>query len=661
MSNSNLLGQFLIPFTVNKSLGNWGQNLSKSTKLLSLKDLLSSGSSISEVFSRKDFYFPSALPQKKQISDKLMSFVYDSKQSLFRIQSLLCIRLVGVSIRKVSRFFRRLNNKRRKIFSNIYFCLLCISRSGGVRCETLIELGRQLSDSTNTIEAEIVRLVIGYGRVSSREQAENTNALTQQKERLWAYRIDKLFCDVQTGKKDDRHELEEVLRLVYAGKVRTLVITRIDRLTRSLIKLRKIIEELQKHDVNLVILDQKLDLGTPQGKLMLNMLGFLAEWEVDQLAERVKHGKRHQRSQHFANASCPWGYQVIDRQYVLDRTPYLCLLSDRPNNYKELSQVTDPALLPGRTIAELARDCIDLFLEFKGIRRALKVIFAKYGLAKTSAKFNGTDKIFHWTLCGFSRWLNNPVLDGHTAYLQYVIRDGKRVNLPKDKWQIIRDTHSDQRLLREGEAAAIETIIQVNSSKGRGCFQTNGAGSGNYRPFAYQIGLVYCGECGSRCTSKGSGSKAEYLYYACRHAGLGCTNHQGVRRQNIEQGLIEALVEKSQSLSQSDTAIVDPPAEQSGTLARLETQLAALEQIPGFNPDIDDLKQKLQQQIADEKNPFLSKERVSDRSVEELIRAGNNLAIWHLLTPDEKVEIYPKLVKKIYLRDGQVASVVFNQ
>lgn len=661
MSNSNLFGQFSIPFAVDEVFGNWGEDLSRSTESLSFKDLLSSGSSISEASSGKDSCLSCAFSQKKQISDKVMSLVYASKQSFLRIRSLLRIRLVGISIQKISRVFRRLANKRKKAFANIYFCLLCVGRSSGISPKSLIELAQKSPDSTNNIGAEIVRLVIGYSRVSSREQAENTNALAQQKERLWAYGIDKLFCDVQTGKKDDRHELEEVMRLVYAGKVRTLVITRIDRLTRSLIKLRKIIQELQKHGVNLVILDQKLDLGTPQGKLMLNMLGVLSEWEIDLLSERVKHGKRHQRSQHWANASCPWGYQVIDRQYVLDRTPFLCLLSDRPDNYKELSQVTNPALLPGRTIAELGRNCIDLFFEFRGIRRTLKAIFAKYGLGKTSAKSNGTDKVFHWTPRGFSLWLTNPVLEGHTAYLQYVVTDGKRVNLPRDKWQVIPDTHPEQRLLREGEAAAIETIIQANSSKGRGCFQTNGAGSDNYRPFSYQIGLIYCGECGSRCTSKGSSTKAEYLYYACRHAGLGCTNHQGVRRQSIEQALIEALVEKSQSLSQDDAAIVAPPAEQSETLARLESQLAALEQIPGFNPDIDDLKQKLQQQITDEKNPFLSKEKVLDRSVEELIRAGNNLAIWHLLTSDEKVEIYPKLVKKIYLRDGQVASVVFNQ
>jgi hypothetical protein len=93
----------------------------------------------------------------------------------------------------------------------------------------------------------------------------------------------------------------------------------------------------------------------------------------------------------------------------------------------------------------------------------------------------------------------------------------------------------------------------------------------------------------------------------------------------------------------------------------LETQLAALEQIPGFNPDIEELKRKLQQQLEAEQNPFRSEDQLLDKSVEDLIRAGNNLAIWHLLNNDEKVEIYRRLVKKIYIRDGNVVSILFNR
>jgi DNA invertase Pin-like site-specific DNA recombinase len=547
------------------------------------------------------------------------------------------------------------------LFSLIIWVLCATSTSGLCTKNNVISTQGNLSKTIDITEEEMTEQDVAYVRVSSREQAENTNALVQQRHRVLDAGAKQIFQDVQQGKRDDRPAFQQLLALVKRGKIRRIIITRIDRISRSLITLKKLVDTLAEYEVSLVILDQKMDLGTAQGKLLFNMLSVLAEWEVDLLSERVQNGKKHQRKQQWANGQSPWGYQVIDHKYVLDQTPFLCLLTDRPDNYLELSQVKDPKLLPGRTIAELARDSIDIFFDKKGARRALKVIFEKYGIVKTSAKFNGTQKIFHWTIPGFTLWLTNVVLDGHTSYLHSKTISDKRKALPQEEWQIIRDTHPDQRLFRDGEAAAVKIIIQTNMNNGSGCFKPSLTGSDNYRKFAYQIGLVYCSECSSRCTSKGCDTNnQEYLYYACRHAGIGCKNHKSVKRRHIEEALIEALVEKSQSLNSSDSTSAEVPPVYSEALACLEAQLAALEQVPGFNPDIDDLKIKLCQQIEEEKNPFLSQDQILDKSVDDLIRAGNNLAIWHLLNNDEKVEIYRKLVKKIYIRDGKVALILFN-
>ncbi|WP_242065682.1 fdxN element excision recombinase XisF [Trichocoleus sp. FACHB-262] len=500
--------------------------------------------------------------------------------------------------------------------------------------------------------------IVGYIRLSSQEQANNPQTREQQKTRVIRAGAEKIYEDIQKGRGRKRLSYNQLIQDVKDGKIRKIIITRIDRISRSLITLKELVETLNEYGVTLVVLDQNLDLGTAQGKMWLNMLGTLAEWEVDLLSERVQHGKRYQRSQKWANGSCPFGYKVVAHKYVLDTTPFLCLLRDRPDNYLSLSQVEDLTLLPGRTIAEVSRDFIDIFLQVKGARRALKVGFEKYGIGRTHAKFNGTDGVLYWSPRGFTLWLKNPILDGHTAYLKYKTVRGKRIPLPEEEWQLVKNTHADQRLFRDDEAAAVKTSFQANSCSGRGAFQNNLTGADNYRPFAYQTGLVYCQECNSRCTSKGH--KNEYLYYGCRHAGVGCNNRKGVRRKSIEESLIEALVEKSRGLNQAETSSDELPM-QSAALVRMEEQLAALEQIPSFNPDIEALKEKLRQQIEAEKNPFLSTDKVLDTSVEELIRTGNNLGIWHLLNNDEKVEIYRKLVHKIYIQDGKVSSIIFNQ
>ncbi|MBD2074320.1 recombinase family protein [Phormidium sp. FACHB-592] len=504
--------------------------------------------------------------------------------------------------------------------------------------------------------------VVAYVRLSKREQAEDTNALEQQKARVTEAGAQQIFEDIKQGKSNTRPALNKLIKLVESGKIRKIIITRLDRISRSLVTLKKLVETFEKYGVTLVVLDQKFDLETAQGKMILNVLAVLAEWEVDSLSERIDQGKKHQRKMVWANPPSPWGYEVVDHKYVLDQTPFLCLLSERPDNYLDLSQLGDLAVLPGYTIAQLARDCIEIFFAVKGVRRTLKVIFEKYGIVKTSAKFNGTDKIFHWSVPGFSLWLRNPVFDGHTRYLLYEVIDGKRKYFPEDQQEMHRDTHPDQRLFRDGEAEAVKTIIQTNISNGSGCFQRGSNDSVNYRRFSYQAGLVYCAECSSRCTSKGTGGEnEEYLYYACRHVGMGCGNRKSVKRRLIEEALIEALVEKSQSLNRNDLTHADALPAKSEALSHLEAQLEGLEKLPGYNPDIDELKTKLRQQIEEEKNPFISPEKIFDNSVEALIRAGNNLAIWHLLTNDDKVEIYRKLVKKIYIRDGKVVSIVFNQ
>ncbi|WP_242051288.1 recombinase family protein [Nostoc spongiaeforme] len=279
-----------------------------------------------------------------------------------------------------------------------------------------------------------MKRIVGYARVSSREQADDSHALEQQKARLQAAGATEIFQDIQSGSNDDRPALKKLMNLVQLKQVDEVIITRIDRKARSLPKLRECIDIYQQAGVNLRILDQQIDLSTSQGKLMVNVLGSLAEWETDLLSERIRHGKQHRRNKLAASESYPWGYQVVNDKYQLDTRLFLCLISDRPDNYLELYNEQDVTKLPGLTIKQIARDCIDIFLQVQGLSRALKAIFAKYGIAKKHNKRNSRDSILHWTAAGFNTWLNNPVLRGHTAYFQRItLSKGKRKkNKPED-------------------------------------------------------------------------------------------------------------------------------------------------------------------------------------------------------------------------------------
>lgn len=284
------------------------------------------------------------------------------------------------------------------------------------------------------LSEECKKLVVAYARVSSREQAMNAHALEQQISRLKSAGADEVIFDIKSGKKDERSGLMKILKMIEKGEVSEVIITRIDRLGRRVPIIRKCVDIFQHYEVSLRVLDQDIALGNSGGRLMLNLLASFAEMEVDQLSERVKHGNQHRRNKRFACPSVPFAYSLRDDLYCLNHSPFLCLLAERPSNYLELYAAEIDAL-PGLSPAEIGRDCVEIFLQTKGLSKCVRFIFEKYGIQRCSAKKNGNDKIFHFAPIGLKRWLLNPILTGDTAYLKRrSLPDGRRKHLPPKEW-----------------------------------------------------------------------------------------------------------------------------------------------------------------------------------------------------------------------------------
>lgn len=125
---------------------------------------------------------------------------------------------------------------------------------------------------------------VGYARVSS-----NSQALDIQLDKLRAAGCHKVWSEKRSGRQaDNRPELQACLAYVREGD--TLVITKMDRMARSVLDLAKTADELRRKGVNLKVLDQGLDTTTSEGKLMANLLGAFAEFENDIRRERQLEG-----------------------------------------------------------------------------------------------------------------------------------------------------------------------------------------------------------------------------------------------------------------------------------------------------------------------------------------------------------------------------------
>ena len=124
---------------------------------------------------------------------------------------------------------------------------------------------------------------VAYVRVSTEEQNE-----ARQIEALRAHSIEKWFTEKISGKSMDRPQLQSMLDYVREGD--TVYIHDFSRLARSTKDLLEIVERLQAKGVHLVSNKEKLDTGTPTGKLMLTMIAAINEFERQNLLDRQREG-----------------------------------------------------------------------------------------------------------------------------------------------------------------------------------------------------------------------------------------------------------------------------------------------------------------------------------------------------------------------------------
>src|SRR6476659_5109154 len=126
-----------------------------------------------------------------------------------------------------------------------------------------------------------------YVRVSSRRQDHRSQLpdlerwAAAQGEQVVYYR------DKFTGKTMDRPGWSKLQAAIERGEVATVVCWRLDRLGRTAKGLTALFEDLQQHGINLVSLREGIDLSTPAGRMLANMLASVAQFETECRAERV--------------------------------------------------------------------------------------------------------------------------------------------------------------------------------------------------------------------------------------------------------------------------------------------------------------------------------------------------------------------------------------
>lgn len=132
-------------------------------------------------------------------------------------------------------------------------------------------------------------MIYGYARVSTIGQAKDGNSLEAQERALKEKGCEKIYSEAFTGTTTHRPEFTKLMDMLQKGD--TLVVTKLDRFSRSASEGAELVKELHKRGVIIDILNMGRADDTPMGKLMVTMLLAFAEFEHDQILERLNTGK----------------------------------------------------------------------------------------------------------------------------------------------------------------------------------------------------------------------------------------------------------------------------------------------------------------------------------------------------------------------------------
>lgn len=169
---------------------------------------------------------------------------------------------------------------------------------------------------TPTRAPSVASVAIGYIRVSSVEQAQEGVSLDVQKEKLRGYcKVHRIqLIDIKSdegisGGTIDRPGLQAALRCLERGQANTLIVTKLDRLTRSVKDLCALVDRFFSHEnYHLLSLCGMINTHTAAGRMMMLNLANYAQFERELVRERTQEAMQHLKAQGVRVGKAPFGY-----------------------------------------------------------------------------------------------------------------------------------------------------------------------------------------------------------------------------------------------------------------------------------------------------------------------------------------------------------------
>lgn len=444
---------------------------------------------------------------------------------------------------------------------------------------------------------------VGYCRVSTITQAEDFDSLNQQKARLQKVGVQELFVDVESGTSDTRKNFNELMRLVKQGRITEVVVTRLDRLGRSLKSALAAKDLLIENNVKLNILDSPIDdPSSPFGNWHFTQMAAIAEFESQMLSERTRHGMNYFREK-LCLQKAPFGYRLTeDYKLVIDKEKY-----------------------------DACKEILKLLLNGCSFNYVSEVLFSKFNISFSSS--------------GIRHWIDNPGILGHTRYFTEMEH---RRNPKKPRPPLIhKNTH--EAIAEQKDVDEIKRIVKSNYRKR------------HPRDKEYPLkGLLRCAECGGglhRTVYKHKSSDQETHYVRCNkhfRNKYECSNKTNIKLEAVQSQVIEQCIKYAAQIAEETSIVTDHKEPES--LTELRKQLAGLEAL-GSNPAIKMAIQDVKSQISFAENVNNSFKQV-DADTLRRMQAASHAAFWESLSEDKLALIFKSLLESVSVNSEQVVSSI---
>lgn len=162
-----------------------------------------------------------------------------------------------------------------------------------------------------------------YARVSTDEQAKEGYSIGAQCKKLQQYAELNdwdgiLYVDDGYSAKDlNRPQAIQLFKDIEDKKIDTVVVYKLDRLTRNVKNLYELMDLFDKNDCKLISLTESLDTSSASGRFFITMLGAMAQWERETIGERTFVGMKEAIKAGKVNGRTPFGYRKVDGKFTI--------------------------------------------------------------------------------------------------------------------------------------------------------------------------------------------------------------------------------------------------------------------------------------------------------------------------------------------------------